>query len=72
MEIHRNRTYLVQPVRHILVARDATDAQSDAERRYGKSVTTDRLDTRSPTALCAPVHYTPAAQSFSARLDIYA
>lgn len=66
MKITRNRAFLVEPVGHIIVARDAADAQADAHKRFGQraTVTTQRINPHSR----APIHYTDAAR----RLDTYA
>lgn len=66
MQITRNRTYLVEPVGHIVVARDAKDALADSQKRYGKraTVTPQGINPHSR----APIHYTDAAR----RLDTYA
>lgn len=59
------KVYLVQPVGHVLVAQDATDAREDARARWGKGQTVERISAR--PSLSTPVHY-----SSSIRLDTYA
>lgn len=68
MRIHgglQPKVYLVQPIGHVLVAQDAADAREDAEYRWGKGQTVERVSAR--PSLSTPVHY-----STSIRLDTYA